>query len=333
MTTIRDVARHASVAPMTVSRVINQPETVAPETRRRVELSIEALHYVPNLLGQGLRFKRTMVIALVVSDISNPFAIKQILGASNAARDQGFNVIFAHTSASPTEELAQLRSLVERRVDGVVLSPVLNTPDTTDFLQKQGLPVTIMDYPMPENDVDTVRCDSISAARGLTEHLLALGHSRIAMISGPESIVTARERADGYAKAMRASKLEPLVVFSDYSPEGGYRVAHELLSASTRPTGLVTANNFIALGAGRAAIDLGLTIPDDLSIATFDSLSPDSVLDPFFTGVVQPVEAIASRATTMLIERIRGEYTGAGRDVVLPSTLEIHSSTASAPPL
>lgn len=332
MTNIRDVAKYASVAPMTVSRVINQPDSVAPETRQRVEEAIQALRYVPNRLGQGLRNKRTMVIALVVSDISNPFAIKQILGVGDAARKQGFNVIFTHTNASPDEEMSQLRSLVERRVDGVVLSPVLNTPDATNFLQNQGLPVVVLDYPMPDNDVDTVRCDSISAARALTEQLLALGHERITMLSGQDNIITARERADGYSQAMLAAGLDPEVHFGTFTPESGYRMASELFARADAPTALLTANNFIALGAARAAAAAGIRVPQALSISTFDSLGTDLVLDPFFTGAVQPVEELASIATSMLLERVLGTYSGPSREVVLPTKIIVHSSTGPITP-
>jgi LacI family transcriptional regulator len=331
MPNIRDVARHASVAPMTVSRVINQPDSVAPETRERVEASIAALHYVPNRLGQGLRSKRTMVIALVVSDISNPFAIKQILGVGNAARAHGFNVIFTHTNASPTDERAQLRSLVERRVDGVVLSPVENTPDSIEFLQSQGLPVVVVDYPMPDNDVDIVRCDSVSAADHLTKRLLDLGHTRISMISGQKSIVTARERAEGYATAMKAAGLDTDVHFGEFSPESGYRLTAQLLDRASAPTAIVTANNFIALGAARAAVAAGVSVPGQLSLSTFDGLGTDLVLDPFFSGASQPVEQIASIATTMLLERVMGQYTGPGREVVLPMEFVDRTSTGPAP--
>lgn len=332
MTNIRDVAKYASVAPMTVSRVINQPDSVAPETRQRVEEAIEALRYVPNRLGQGLRNKRTNVIALVVSDISNPFAIKQILGVGNSAREHGFNVIFTHTSASPEEEMSQLRSLVERRVDGVVLSPVLNTPTATNFLQNQGLPVVVLDYPMPDNDVDTVRCDSISAARTLTEQLLTLGHERIAMLSGQKSIVTARERAEGYTQAMVTAGLDPEVHFGTFAPESGYQMATELFARADAPTALLTANNFIALGAARAAAARSIPVPQALSIATFDSLGADLVRDPFFTGAVQPVEQLASIATSMLLERVMGAYSGPSREVVLPTEIVVHSSTGPVTP-
>ena len=329
MATIRDVAKRAAVAPMTVSRVINQPEAVAPETRDRVEAAIRELRYIPNRLGQGLRNKQTMTIALVVSDISNPFAISQVLGVSKAARAHGYDVIFAHTNSSPQEELAQLRNLIERRVDGIVLSPVLNTPDATRFVQQQGLPIVVLDYPMPDNDVDIVRCDGLAAAHELTELLLEKGHRRIAMLSGPQEIVTAAERASGYSEAMSAACLAPDVRQGPFTLAGGYDMAREALGVKPRPTALVTANNFIALGAARAASDMGISIPEELSIVTFDGVTKDLVVDPFFTGVVQPVKELSSLATDMLLERVTGVYDGPGREVVLPTRLDVHTSVLS----
>ncbi|WP_341978107.1 LacI family transcriptional regulator [Microbacterium sp. LTA6] len=330
MTTIRDVARHASVAAMTVSRVLNDPESVAPDTRARVQQAIDELHYIPNRLGIGLRSRHTRVLALVVSDIRNPFAIKQILGVSTAARQHDYTVIFVHTDASPDEEMAQLRSLVERRVDGVILSPVLNTPDAVQFLLEQRIPVVVLDYPMPEVDVDTVRCDSVIAAHGLTEHLISLGHERIAMLSGSAKIVTARERAAGYASAMAAAGLGEQVLFGEYSAESGGVMAETVLRTDRQPTAFVTANNFIALGAARAAIREGLRIPEDLSIVTFDDPGEDFVLDPFFTGVVQPVKKMASIATGLLLERINGDGQAPGREILLPMAFEQRASTAPA---
>lgn len=326
MATIREVARRAGVAPMTVSRVINSPEAVSDDTRARVEDAIRDLHYVPNRLGVGLRNKQTTVIALVVGDISNPFATEQILGVSEAAKRRGYSLIFAHTDSSAGEELAQLRHLVERRVDGIVLSPVLNTPEAVTFVQEQGVPIVVLDYPMPDNDVDVVRCDSVDAGFRLTEYLLGLGHTRIAMLSGTEEAVTARERAEGYRAAMREAGLPADVRFGSFSTASGYASASEVLESAEPPTALVTASNFIGLGAARRARELGIRIPEDLSIVTFDGVGAEIVLDPFFTGMVQPVRELAALATDMLVDRALGVRSGGGEDVVREMRLEVHTS-------
>lgn len=330
LATIREVAQHARVAAMTVSRVINQPDAVAETTRERVLASIRELNYVPNRLGLGLRNKQTMTIALVVGDISNPYAIEQILGVSEAAKARDYNLIFAHTSSSAEEELVQLRNLVERRVDGIILSPVLDTPDAVRFTQEQGIPIVVLDYQMADNDVDVVRTDGVDGAARLTQYLIDLGHTRIAMLSGTEQAVTARERADGYRAAMRASNLDADVRFGAFTTESGYAMASEVLESEHRPTALVTAGNFIGLGAARRARDLGLRIPEDLSIVTFDNVGADVALDPFFTNMVQPIRELAELATDMLLDRVTERFTGPGREVVRRMDLDVQTS-ASAP--
>lgn len=328
MATMRDVARRAAVAPMTVSRVLNDPGSVAPKTRVRVEQAIHDLKYVPNMIGQGLRHQRTMTLALLVSDITNPFAIQQITAVSDAARAAGYTVIFAHTQADPAEEMRQLRSMIERRVDGIILSPVRNGPEPVDFVQQAGCEIVVIGYRMPENDVDAVRCDSRSAAAELTEHLLLLGHRRISMLSGQREIVTAVDRADGYRDAMDAAGLPVDIRYGDFTIASGYAMAEGVLDAPSGPTALVTANNFIAIGAARRASERGATIPDDLSIVTFDNARTEIVHDPFFTGIVQPVDAMTRQATALLLERLDREYSGPGRDIVLPTVLDVHGSSA-----
>ena len=331
MTTIRDVARRARVAPMTVSRVLNDSDSVSAATRVRVETAIDELSYIPNMIGQALRNKLTGAIGLVVSDITNPFAIQQITGVSNAARARGFSVVFAQTESDPEEELRQLRSMIERRVDGIILSPVFNTPDSVNFVTSAKRNVVVLGYPMPDNDVDVVRCDTRSAAHDATQHLLRLGHRRISMLSGAPEIVTARERSEGYENAMREAGLVPDVRYGAFTVASGFEMATEVLTSESRPTALVTASNFIALGAAQAARRAGLSIPADLSVTTFDNSSTDVVLDPFFTGVIQPVTNMAAAATTLLIDRIEHRLVGPGKEIVMPTTFEVHSSTAPPP--
>lgn len=314
---------------MTVSRVLNSPDSVSPKTRARVQAVIAELNYVPNMIGQTLRTNRTMVIALVVAEISNPFAIQQIRSVGDAARRDGYTVLFAHTEASAENELTQLRALVQRRVDGIVLAPVTNRPDSVDFVQGQGLPISVIGYPMPENDVDVVRCDTGTASRELTEFLIALGHERLAMLSGPRDIVTAQERTDGFVAALRGAGISAVALHNaPYTVEGGYQMGLSVLGSHDRPTAIVTANNFIAIGAAKAARELGMRVPEDVSIVTFDNARSDSVLDPFFTGIIQPAAEMAELATGMLLDRLAGDYDGAGREVILPTRFEVHDSTA-----
>ncbi|MEO7016425.1 MAG: LacI family DNA-binding transcriptional regulator [Leifsonia sp.] len=331
MPTIKDVASRAGVAPMTVSRVLNEPATVAQPTRERVLAAIEELHYVPNKLGQGLLRRRTMMLALVVNDITNPFAIEQVRGVTRVAREHGFTVVFAHSDSSSQDEMRELRALIERRVDGIILAPVRNTPDAVDFVQGTGTPIAVVDYRMPSNDVDVVRSDTRGASFELTRQLLGLGHRLIAMLSGDAEIVTAFDRAAGYEDAMNAHGEPPETVWGQYEVHSGWEMAQAVLSRPDRPTALVTAGNYIAQGAARAATEMGLRVPEDVSIVTFDNAETTSILEPFFTGAVQPVSLMAETATRLLLDRVIDGYSGPGRDVTLDVTFETHRSAGPPP--
>jgi len=334
MATIREVATRAAVAPITVSRVLNAPDTVAPATRTRVEAAIAELNYVPNILGQGLRHKHTQTIGLVISDIRNPFHVAMIEAVEDVAHDHDYAVVFVNAAASDVREREQLRTLIARRVDGILLVPVYNTPESVDYVQRHGIPIAVIGYPMPDNDVDVVRCDSVRAAKELTDYLIALGHRRLAMLSGPERIVTAVERATGYEQALGSAGLELAenpVVFGQFDPVVSRQLARGVLDVSDPPTAIVTASNFIALGVAHAAADIGVRVPEDLSIATFDAPLTDFVLDPFFTGIVQPASDMARIAAEHLFDFVDGR--GEPRDTILPTTFEVHASTGPTPVL
>jgi len=332
MATIREVASRAGVAPITVSRVLNAPGSVAPATRARVEAVVAELNYVPNVLGQGLRHKRTKTIGLVVADIRNPFHVAMIEAVEEVAHAHGYAVLLVNSAASDVREREQLRTLIARRVDGILLVPVYNTPESVDYVQQHAIPVAVIGYPMPDNAVDVVRCDSLQAARELTEYLIGLGHRRLAMLTGPERIVTARDRAAGYTLAVAAAGLpvaDNPIVYGQFDPVVSRRLARDLLTGPTPPTAIVTASNFIALGTAHAAADVGLDVPEDLSIATFDAPWTEFVLDPFFTGIVQPAADLARTAADHLFDAIDGR--GKVRDTILPTTFEVHASTAPPP--
>lgn len=335
MATIREVATAAKVAPITVSRVLNDPDTVAPATRARVEATIRELKYVPNLLGQGLRHRRTQTIGLVIADIRNPYYVPMILAVEAVARDHGYDVMLTNADRSADLESRLLHNLVKRRVDGVVLAPIYNTPTSVEFVQEQGIPICVVDYRMPENEVAVVRSDSVAAAAELTRYVIDLGHRRLAMLTGPESIVTARDRAQGYRAAVEDAGLDPAanpVFFGSFEPDLSRDIAARILATEPRPTALVTASNFIALGAARAARDAGLDVPTDLSIVTFDGPQSEYVLDPFFTCEANPAYEIAHTATTLLFEQITSPAAPTAMEVVLPTSLIVNASAGPPPP-
>ncbi|HXF63731.1 MAG TPA: LacI family DNA-binding transcriptional regulator, partial [Caldilineaceae bacterium] len=178
--TIRDVAERAGVAPITVSRVLNNSGYVSAEVRARVQEAAAALHYVPNLLAHSFRSDRTHTLALVVTDITNPFWTTVARGVEDVASQQGFHVIFCNTDESEAKQARYLSLLVRRRVDGVLLVPASSNGDAVRALQAQRVKVVVLDRRIDGGGVDVVRGASTDGARRLTEHLIQLGHRRIA---------------------------------------------------------------------------------------------------------------------------------------------------------
>ena len=333
MSTISDVARLAGVSAMTVSRVVNNSGDISPETRERVEKAIADLGYVPNALARSLRFKQTKTLALVLSDITNPFFTTLARGVEDAASKQGFSLIFCDTDESENKEAEYLNVVLQKQVDGILLVPVCYSGDSVTFLQEHKATVVVLDRRVSDVKVDTVRCNSEEGAYQLTRHLLDLGHTRIAILSGPQSVSTAIDRVAGYRRALAEAGLDSraeLVYHGEFIQASGYRMALQALAVTPRPTALFAANNFITSGAFRAVREAGLRVPEDISIVSFDDLPTASDMGPFLTVAAQPAYEMGRWATELLLTRLSGEGPAEPQEIVLPT--EIIARESSAPP-
>jgi len=333
MTTIRDVAKRAGVAPITVSRVVNNSGYVSEKTRARVEAAIADLGYVPNVLARSLRSRRTDTLALILTDISNPFWTTVSRGVEDAASDAGFNVILCNTDESEVEQDKYLRVLLQKQVDGVLLVPARSALEPIQFVQSQDTPVVVLDRLIPNAQADTVHCDSEEGGYQLTHLLLSLGHRRIAVLSGPQGVSTAEERVAGYQRALAEAGIDidpALIHYGRFSLESGYTMTQQVLAVTPRPSGLFASNNFIAIGALRALRDAGLQVPEDLALVGFDDLPEDLVVDPFLTVVAQPAYEMGQRATELLLARLSGEAPEAYQEIVLPTVLIVRQSSGQA---
>jgi LacI family transcriptional regulator len=338
MSTISDVAQRAGVSAMTVSRVINNTGYSSQETRARVEAAIAELGYVPNALARQLRSKRTKTLALVVSDISNPFFTTIARGVEDVAVRHGFSVMYCNTDESESEEAQYLLMLVERQVDGVLLVPAGGSATSFRLLEAHGMPVVVLDRRVAWHGAESVRCDSEAGAHALTRHLIELGHRRIAVLTGRRTISTSTDRVIGCRRALEEAGLaldDSLVryggfTFGSQNQADGHRMAQEVLAApSGPPTAIFATNNFIAFGAIRALHEAGVRVPDDISVVAFDDLPAEWVSDPFLTVAAQPAYEIGRNAAAMLLDRIAGERVAAGEDLVLPFELIVRRSTAA----
>jgi LacI family transcriptional regulator len=334
MSTISDVARRAGVSAMTVSRVINNSGYISPETRERVEKAVRDLGYVPNALARSLRFKQTKTLALVLTDITNPFFTTIARGVEDAASEQGFSVIFCNTDESESKEAEYLNVVLQKQVDGLLLVPASCSSDSVTFLQERKVPVVVLDRCVYDVKIDTLRCDSEGGAYQLTRHLLDLGHTRIAILSGPSSVSTAIDRVAGYRRALAeaglGSRVE-LVYHGEYSQASGYQMAWQALGVTPRPTALFAANNFITSGALRAVREAGLRVPEDISIVSFDDLPTAPFMGPALTVAAQPAYEMGRKAAELLLTRLAGEGPAEPQEIVLPTEIIVRESSAPPP--
>jgi LacI family transcriptional regulator len=332
MSTIADVAKRAGVSKMTVSRVINHSGYTSQETRERVEQAVAELGYVPNVLARSLRFKKTRTIALVLTDITNPFFTTLARGVEDAASEQGFSVIFCNTDESEVDEAEYLNVLVQKQVDGLLWVPASCASKSAVFLQDRSVPFVVLDRRLPDVRVDTVRCDSEQGAYELTHHLITLRHRRIAILSGPPEVTTSADRVAGYRRALGEVDISEMrVYYGPFTQAGGYHMMHEALVVDPPPTAILAANNFIAIGAVQALREAGLCVPEDVSLVTFDDLPYAAVFEPFLTVANQPAYEMGRLATALLLQRLSGEGPPDVQQIILPMELIVRRSSGPPP--
>jgi LacI family transcriptional regulator len=329
MPTIRDVAKRAGVSPITVSRVINNDGYVSQQTRQRVEAAIQELNYIPNALGPSLRSKQTKTLALVLTDITNPFWTSVARGVEDAANKQGYHVIIGNTDESPEKQEQYLTFLMKKQVDGFLVVPASSR--SLDMLLKRCVPFVVIDRRIPDERIDSVRGDSVNGAYELTKHLLALGHRRLAIITGQPQHSTASDRVTGFLQALQDAGVRdtPQIYWGKYNQRTGYEYAYTALQTKPRPTAIFASNNSIAIGAVGALRDAGLQIPQDISVVAFDDLP--AAIDPFLTVAAQPAYEMGKQATALLLSRLAGDAPEGFQEIVLPVEIIIRKSTGEPP--
>ncbi|MFZ6029202.1 MAG: LacI family DNA-binding transcriptional regulator [Chloroflexota bacterium] len=331
MPTIRDVAKLAGVAPITASRVINNSGYASEGVRRRVRQAAEQLGYTPNALARSLRSKQTHTLALVLSDITNPFWTTVARGVEDVASEAGFNVILCNTDESEAKQTGYLQALIQKQVDGVLLVPASSDSRSIEYLQNQRVPLVLLDRSLPRVKADVVRGDSEEGAYQLVNLLVSLGHREIATLGGPAGISSADERVAGYRRALLEAGLnvdESLIHRGEFTLAGGYEMMQALLAArpDRLPTAVFAGNNFIAVGALKAVREAGFSVPEDISMACFDDLPVYLIVEPFWTVAAQPAYELGQRAARRLIERL-SEPAEEPREIVLPVSIIERKST------
>ena len=330
MATVLDVARVAGVSTATVSRALSGDGSgVRPETRRRVMEAAESLGYEPNRLPQYLKNQSVNTIGFIVNDIGNPFYTAIARGCEDVIRTAGYSLILASTDEDPEREAAVLAEMQAEKLAGIILTPSGEPSLQLARMVERGTPIVSLDRE-PGVRLDTVGVDNEAAAFEGVHHLTGLGHRRIGIVAGPDTIGAAEDRLAGYRRALREVGLEPepaLVRRGDLREEGGYRRAIELLELDEPPTAIFSINNLTTIGVLRATRHLGIDMPDDLSLVGFDDIPTGELLDPPLTVIVQPTYQLGAKAAELLLRRI-AEPDATRTEVVLHASLLIRGSTS-----
>ncbi|MGG4405665.1 LacI family DNA-binding transcriptional regulator [Geobacillus stearothermophilus] len=327
MASIKDVAKRANVSTATVSRVLRNTGNVTEETRQRVLEAIEALNYQPNVLGRYLRRMETETVLVVVPDIMNPFFSKVLRGIEAVALKHGYQVLLGDTQNDARLEEQYLNVLPQRQVDGMIFLTARIRKELMEEMARQFPIVLACEY-LEGADIPTVSIDNISSARKATEHLIRLGHCRIAHLSGPMNIILSRDRLRGYQQALAQHELEAdaaLVQEGDFTYESGYHLTLKLLALEKPPTAIFAANDEMAIGAVKAIRHRGGRVPDDVAVVGFDDIHMASIFEPSLTTIAQPMFEIGQKAMELLLALIEGT-SARRRQLVLPDRLVIRDS-------
>ena len=322
---IREVARLARVSPATVSRVLNGAEQVGEEYRRRVLDAVAQTDYRPNRLARNLRRQRAEMIGVAVSDIENPHFSEAVRVVEDEAYRAGYRVLLCNTDETPEKQRAYLEMLADERVVAAIVSPADAACTGVEALLALDIPVVAFDREILDPRADAVVCDNVAGARRATEHLIWLGHERIAFLGGNPEVETGAERLQGYTDAMRAAGLLPFSLGGGFRADAAQAAVTDLLALATPPTALVVANNLMTLGTLRAVRDAEVKVPHDLAVVSFDDPPWAELVDPPLTTLAQPVRRMASNAMQLALERVEGDRTEPRR-IVLPLEFRVRSS-------
>src|SRR5438552_9571039 len=335
--TIHDVARHAGVSAMTVSRVVNERPRVSVDTRKRVQASIAELGYVPNRLARGLIQRKTGAFGVIVPDVANPFFTLVVRGVEQVAGRAAFHVILCDTQGNLERERGYLEDMVAFQVAGVLIAPVGDrSRPQLRLLTRNNVPFVLIDRSIAGFDGDLVQGDSVAGACQLIEHLIGLGHRRIGMITESPDVPTARDRLQGYREALERGGIgfdpELVAESSTIDPDAAAEATLRLLALDEPPTAIFAVNNIAVVGVVEAARRRNLEIPDDLALVCFDDIEHVSRLYPFLTVMAQPAETYGTIATQLLLDRLSGRVGQRRRIVVLPADFIVRKSSGAPAP-
>ncbi len=329
--TLSELARELNVSIATVSRALNRPDDVAPSTRERI---LAAVHrngkYQPGK-ARWLRAQQTRTIGVVISDIRNPFFAGFVKSIEDIAKDNGYTVLVcANADEDSEKEEAALSMFLDRKVAGLINCSTGGNVALLRAVRQSGAAIIDFDRESGLENADVVTADNLRGASLAIQHLISLGHRRIATIAGPHHLSNARTRLEGYRRSLARSGIEFVDQYAqagNFKAESGYECAKKLFKLPTPPTAVFVANLEMCSGLITFVREAGIRVPADLSVVTFDDSFWMRYIDPPITAIAQPVERMGQFTIQLMLERLRGSR-GVQRKMFAPKLI-IRQSTAA----
>jgi LacI family transcriptional regulator len=304
--TIKDIANSAGVSITTVSRVLNEPESVKSDTRAKVLEIMQDVDYKPNPAAKALGSSRSNFIALVVPNLRNAALVSIIEGVMEELHTNGYEVLLYDFNADARMEKQTIEHLNEIIIDGAILFPSLATDEEIRKISTQ-VPLVVIEREVESHNLDCMLVDELSGMRALVKHLKSFGHKNIGMITGKRGTSTAKRRAEYFRTVMLSNGLEfkeQNIIDTSWSLNGGVEGIHELINRDRYITAMICSSDHIALGALGAAYQMGIRVPQDISIVGFDNSNEGEYAVPPLTTLYHPATQIGTLAARYLLERI-----------------------------
>jgi LacI family transcriptional regulator len=308
--TLQDVADATGVTLATASRALSGSYGVHPETRRRVLESAGQLNYKANRFARGLVTGRSNAIGLIISDIRNSFFAETARGAEDAAYSAGLDILLCNSDLDSGKQMHYINSLIEKRVDGIIMNSVATlTKEEQEYIAASGIPVVLLNRAADCPMFSTVCADNERGGQLVAECLLANGHRNVVHLTGPRNHTNLAMRAKGFLDVYRTAGLgNPAVIHGLHTMDGGYQMAINLLRSSSKITAISTTNDAVAFGVIKASMELGIRIPEDISLTGFDDVELAALVHPPLTTVRQPKYEMGSAALEIVVRSTNAKH-------------------------
>lgn len=330
--TIKDVARLAGVSPTTVSAALSGKAAVSEELKKRVWDAVKAANYRPDPLAQNLRRGSTMTVGFLAPDIATPWASHLARAVQKSLGEKGYNMLLASNEDDPQREMRDIALMIDHRVAGLIIAPTsLGESYTDDFTRTVTCPAVLVDRCVSPETFDVVADDNALGGSLIADYLLRLGHRRIGFLVGRAGISASFERFNAVEDALERAGfgLDPAHCrYGIHTVDGAYAATQELMSAPEKPTVIVCISNSQVQGAMAGLANMGLRVPEDVSLISFDGFNPPEGWSPVITCLVQDTGSVSDHAVRLLMSRIDGT-TGAPETIRIPPRLRIGTSCAA----